>query len=61
MGNLRSPVAAIRAKCLECCSGKAGMIKKCDTPECPLFPYRLGKNPRRQGVGGGIANFRGGK
>jgi len=46
-----TPIKAIRAKCLECSSGQPSEVRKCDIPECPLLPYRFGKNPNRTGIG----------
>lgn len=33
---------AIRAHCLDCCSGYQGEVAKCTVPSCPLFPFRFG-------------------
>lgn len=49
---------AIRAYCLKCESGSRKAIRNCDTVDCPLFPYRLGHDPTRRGIGGGLSNFR---
>ena len=43
-----SPLKAIREKCLDCCFGSITEIKECGAVKCPLYPYRLGKNPFRQ-------------
>lgn len=43
-----NPVKAIREKCLECSNGQSSEVKYCPVEKCPLFPYRLGKNPFRQ-------------
>ena len=45
-----TPVRAIREKCLDCSAGSPAEVRMCTVgPEaknpCPLFPYRLGKNP----------------
>lgn len=40
-----TPIKAIRAKCLDCSCGSANEVKLCPITECPLFPYRFGKNP----------------
>ena len=42
-----SPLKAIRAKCFDCCCGQVSEIKNCPVEKCPLYPYRLGKNPFR--------------
>lgn len=44
--DLKSPIKAIRAKCLDCCGGQYSEVVKCTIPKCPLFPYRFGKRPR---------------
>ena len=38
---------AVRAKCLDCCGGNKSVIPVCGIPNCPLYPFRLGKNPNR--------------
>lgn len=40
-----TPVKAIRAKCLDCCCGSFKEVKSCPCTDCPLYAYRLGKNP----------------
>ena len=47
-----TPVKAIRAKCLDCSCGQYKEVRLCVTPECALYPYRMGKNPNRKGIGG---------
>lgn len=47
-----TPLKAIRAKCLDCCNGSSKEVKLCTVAGCPLYPLRLGKNPRRAGIGG---------
>lgn len=47
MANLQNPVKAIRAKCLDCCGQQANEVKMCPAQDCPLYPFRLGKNPYR--------------
>ena len=44
-----TPVKAIRAKCIDCYGGSRYEVENCVTPDCPLYPYRLGKNPNRKG------------
>ena len=46
-----SPMKAIRAKCLECCAGQPKEVRACECDNCALHPFRLGKNPNRQGIG----------
>ena len=44
----KNPVKAIRAFCLECSGGATSEVKFCPVEECPLYPFRFGKNPYRQ-------------
>lgn len=55
--NYLTPVKAIRKKCLECAGGRPKETRECETATCPLYPYRLGRNPRRAGIGGKKACF----
>lgn len=42
----RTPMKAIRAKCLhDCCAGSAEEVKNCNCTKCFLWPFRLGKSP----------------
>jgi hypothetical protein len=41
---------AIRRKCLECSGGSHAEVTDCLVRQCPLFPFRLGKNPWRAPV-----------
>lgn len=47
-----TPLKAIRAKCLDCCIGQAQEVRMCPSQDCPLWDYRMGHNPARQGHGG---------
>lgn len=47
MANLHNPVKAIRAKCMRCTCDQPGEIDKCPIVDCPLYPFRYGKNPYR--------------
>jgi hypothetical protein len=44
----KNPVKAIREKCIDCSCGSTAEVKECTVEQCPLFPYRFGKNPFRQ-------------
>jgi len=46
-----TPVKAIRKLCIECV-GSQKAPRYCTNQECPLFVFRLGKNPGRAGIGG---------
>lgn len=47
-----TPLKAIRQKCLDCCCEQATEVRLCPMESCPLYPYRMGHNPNRQGIGG---------
>lgn len=42
-----SPMRAIKAQCFECSAGVPSEVKLCTVKNCPLYAYRLGKNPFR--------------
>lgn len=39
---------AIRLKCYDCSSYQSNEVKDCPVTNCPLYPFRLGKNPFRK-------------
>ena len=39
----RSPLQAIRAKCLDCCLGSTSEVKLCPSETCPLHALRFGR------------------
>ncbi|MGY3666642.1 MAG: hypothetical protein ACXAHE_23220 [Roseburia sp. 1XD42-69] len=41
----RTPLKAIRAKCLECSCGQVKEVKLCLVKKCPLYEYRNGHRP----------------
>ena len=43
-----NPLKAIREKCLDCMCGSPVEVKRCVCDDCPLFPFRFGKNPFRK-------------
>ena len=49
---MSTPVKAIRVKCLECQGGARKAVRNC-AADCPLHPYRMGRNPNRAGIGPG--------
>jgi hypothetical protein len=51
-----TPLKAIRARCLDCVGFRKAEVRRCEETNCPLHPYRMGKNPARAGVGS-PANF----
>lgn len=55
---MATPMKAIRAKCMDCSGDNANEVKLCPITWCPLYPYRLGKNPAIKGrKGAGDPNF----
>ena len=46
-----SPIKSIRIKCLECSGGQSKEVKDCVISDCSLYPFRMGKNPNRAGIG----------
>ena len=52
-----TPLKAIRVKCLDCCVGSSYEVRICHISDCPLHPYRFGKNPKRAGMGNKDAKF----
>ena len=48
-----TPVKAIRKYCVDhCCSGSTRDVRECNATDCPLYLFRMGKNPSRWGIGG---------
>ena len=43
----KSPLAALRARCVDCCSGSAHEVRLCVAVTCAAWPFRLGRNPYR--------------
>lgn len=41
----RTPLKAIRAKCLECSNEQPSEVKECPIKSCALWEYRFGKWP----------------
>lgn len=41
---VHSPLTAIRSHCVECMGGSVHEITDCTSPDCSLFPLRMGKN-----------------
>ena len=49
-GQEKSPLKAIRKKCLDC-AGSRGEVRKCDSANiCDIHPFRFGKNPFRKKI-----------
>ncbi len=47
-----TPLRSIRLQCIECMGFSEYEPKYCTSPLCSLYPYRLGSNPERKGLGG---------
>jgi len=47
--NKLTPVKAIRHKCLECQANRYSLVRNCEEKDCPLYFFRLGRNPNRLG------------
>lgn len=39
---------AIKAKCLDCCCYQKDEVRQCTSNACPLWPFRLGRNPYKK-------------
>lgn len=42
-----TPIKAIRAKCVDCSCGQLKEVRECPVTNCPLYPYRMGKRPKK--------------
>jgi hypothetical protein len=42
-----SPLAALRARCLDCCAGSPSEVRLCTAVRCPARPFRMGSSPWR--------------
>ncbi|HEC87931.1 MAG TPA: hypothetical protein ENI52_01285 [Thermoplasmata archaeon] len=40
-----TPCKAIRLFCIDCCGGNRKGPRRCQDKECPLYAFRLGRNP----------------
>lgn len=45
---IKSPLKAIRAFCIDCMGGQVREVKLCPSQICPLHAFRMGKNPYRK-------------
>jgi hypothetical protein len=45
---IKSPLKAIRKFCLFCSGDSPKEARLCTAKDCPLYPFRLGKNPFRK-------------
>jgi hypothetical protein len=44
-------LAAIKRRCMDCAGGAVIGAKSCTSYDCDLWPFRVGKNPNRAGIG----------
>lgn len=49
MGQL-TPLRAIRERCLWCCLNSRLEVSLCPAKDCPLWPFRLGRGTKGQGL-----------
>ncbi len=47
---VKTPIKAIRAKCIDCCAGSKNEVKLCTCTDCSLYPYRMGKRPKNKTI-----------
>lgn len=45
MNEIKSPLKAIRQHCIECMGDQVREVPYCNVKRCPLYSFRLGKNP----------------
>ncbi len=45
LGKGRPSVKVIRKHCLYCMGGRSDWVRECQSHECPLWKFRMGKNP----------------
>lgn len=50
-----TPIRAIRAKCLDCCCYQTKEVRLCSVLKCPLYPYRMGHRPKKDGASLGFS------
>jgi hypothetical protein len=51
MGAGRPSVKTIRQFCLQCMGGQPSLVRECTSTTCQVWSYRMGKNPKRAGIG----------
>ena len=44
----KSPLKALRGRCLDCCCFQPSEVRKCVSVDCPSWPFRMGTNPFRK-------------
>jgi hypothetical protein len=56
-GDRKVQLRAIRKKCLDCCCGNDAEGRRCAIATYALWPFRMGKNPNRKGLGPKLPTF----
>lgn len=41
----KTPIKAIRAKCVDCSGGSTAEVRRCQVFDCPLWSFRMGQRP----------------
>lgn len=49
-GEINNRRDAIKAKCLDCSAYQPNEVRECSVTKCPLYAFRLGKDPYRKVV-----------
>lgn len=44
-----SVLKEVRKFCVECMGGMRNEVKKCTSPQCRLYPFRMGRKPKKIG------------
>ena len=57
LGQKRPSVKVIRKFCVQCMGGSEHLVRDCESVECLCWPYRMGTNPSRKGIGNEKAYF----
>ena len=50
----RGNVRAIRRNCVDCMGGSFWAVEECQTTDCDLHPFRMGKTPLQTGKRWGV-------
>lgn len=46
----KSPMKAIREKCLDCTANQPSEVQRCEAASCALWPFRANKHPYTSGA-----------
>ena len=50
MKQMLTPIKAIREKRKDCTGNQLHEIRECSVTTCALWPYRMGKRPKHEGL-----------